>query len=115
MFFGDSKGDETGSPEMTEEYQAKINKVLDISNGAVSTDDELILELLEDILPDPQEDEDASKSLWDTLIELHGRDMVKFNETNRTKEWRVRCLVARLILHFDFIIYGIVTEPIPGA
>lgn len=106
---------ETGSPELTVERRQLIEEVLKgCSLGivpALGDSGEDRLSGLETLLPDPSEDEDGFKGLWDTVIELHGRESVKINETNKTPEWRAVCLVARVILHYDFLIYGLVDEP----
>ena len=97
-----------GSPQLTQQLVAQLEEVLDTSSDgsivafADDADDKLI-EKLENLLPDPLEDEDAHRSAWDTVIEIHGRDMVKANETNPTTEWRKLCLAARLLIHYDFL------------
>ena len=68
----------------------------------------VLLDQLERLLPDPVEDEDAFKSLWDIVIELHGREAVKINERNGFVQWKARCLIARVLLHFDFLTEGLV-------
>ena len=112
---------ETGSPEMTDDLRSKIENVLDnAENGFIPAFEEpncspgkaAVLEGLTKLLPDPIEDEDSSKSLWDILIQLHGRELVKFNETNPSPEWKAICLVARLLIHFDFLTDGIVEGPL---
>lgn len=109
---------DNGSPEMTVELKEKIGKVLATAkDGRIHAfgdieDYESKLELLEALLPDPVEEEEAFKSLWDTIIQIHGRESVKFNETNPTSEWKTNCLVARILLHFDFLVYGIVSGPL---
>lgn len=112
--YGNSE--ETGSPEMTAELREKIEDVLatgaDGRVSAMGKTKQNIIDMLEGILPDHREDEDASKSVWDIVMELHGREMVKINETNPTDEWKICCLVARLLINFDFINYGIVTAPL---
>jgi hypothetical protein len=71
--------------------------------------DILLLELLEQLLPDPDNDEDAAKGLWDTIIELHGRESVKINERQIPQNigWRTRCLIARLLIYYDFLTDGL--------
>jgi hypothetical protein len=117
--FTKPKGDdaqETGSPEITTELKEKMEKVLstaiDGHISALGDSDGSVLQLLEGLLPDPLEEEDAARSVWDTVIELHGREAVKFNEANPTPEWKISCIVARLLIHFDFLTLGIVTSPI---
>lgn len=73
-----------------------------------------ILEQIERVLPDPVEDEDDFKSLWDSIIELHGREAVKINETQNpvSVDWKIANTVARVLLHFDFLTLGIIDAPI---
>jgi hypothetical protein len=65
------------------------------------------LEQIEYLLPHPERDEDASQGLWDTIIELHGRESVKINERHRTVQWRTRCLISRLLIYYDFLTIGL--------
>ena len=69
------------------------------SNSVVSTS-------LEDLLPDPTDEEDADKSLWDGIAELHGKAAVAIDQKDPL--WKARCLVARLLLFYDFLQKGIV-------
>jgi Cft2 family RNA processing exonuclease len=110
---------------MAVDYLDKIQEVVDnfsedgqipvsiVSNGD-SEDEEsamTMLQLLEGLLPNAEEDADAFKSLWDTVMEIHGREAVKYHETkNPTLDWKLACVVARLLLHFDFLTLGIVTS-----
>jgi hypothetical protein len=111
----DEAGSPAGSPEMTAELKGKIENVLAAATGgrvpALGNPENSVIELLEELLPDPRDEEDASKSLWDIVMELHGNEMVKVNETNPTAEWKTACLVTRLLINFDFLMYGIVTVP----
>jgi hypothetical protein len=113
--------DETGSPELTAELRAKIEKILDESvdeSIAALEDPECVpgrgfaLLELEGLLPDPQEEEEVFKSLWDVVIEVHGREMVKIEESKATPQWKAWCLIARLFIHFDFVVYGLVDSPL---
>jgi hypothetical protein len=71
------------------------------------------LNQLEALLPTSDEDEDAVKSLWDTVMEVHGREAVKYQETqDNSLEWKLRNTVARLLLHHDFLTLGVVHEPL---
>jgi hypothetical protein len=64
-------------------------------------------------LPTPDDDEDAVKSLWDTVMELYGREAVKYQETkSSTLEWKITNTVSRLLIHFDFLTLGIVRKPL---
>lgn len=113
--FGTSS--ETGSPELTPERRNLIEEFLsDCSSGLVPVlaedgADEERLSRMQLLLPDPVEDEDAHKGLWDTIIELNGRESVKINETNGLPEWRAVCLIARVIVHYDFLTYGLIDTP----
>lgn len=69
-----------------------------------------VLEKLETLLPDPRENEDAHKGSWDTVLELHGREAVKINERKATPEWKAICMVARLLIYFDFMTRGVPTS-----
>jgi hypothetical protein len=113
--------DETGSPELTAELRAKIEKILEESateSIAALEDPECFpgkgfaLLQLDGLLPDPQEEEEAFKSLWDVVIEIHGREMVKIEGSKATPQWKAWCLIARLFIHFDFVIYGLVDSPL---
>eukprot|EP00536_Pseudo-nitzschia_multiseries_P015184 jgi/Psemu1/217143/e_gw1.835.2.1 len=128
-------GDTLGSAEieeLTAEVKERIAKILSdySTEGRVkalvtisSNDDgyeeeeKLALEILEQIegvLPDPIENEDDHKSLWDTVIQIHGREAVKISETQRpvSMEWRVASTVTRVLLHYDFLTLGIVDAPL---
>lgn len=93
-----------------------------------------ILEQIEQLLPDPIEDEEAYKSAWDVTIDLYGRESVKVREEalQREKEskmlefdesgestmkfgaenlqWRTLCAVERVLLHYDFLTKGVLKE-----
>jgi hypothetical protein len=72
-----------------------------------------ILRQLENLLPTAEQDEEAVKSSWDTVIEIHGRETVKYNESkNPTVAWKFACVVVRVLLHFDFLTLGIVKSPL---
>eukprot|EP00980_Cylindrotheca_fusiformis_P006707 scaffold1398_cov116-Cylindrotheca_fusiformis.AAC.24 len=100
--------DDESSIEITPELREKIETVI------VKTEDPMVnldsLNLLDPLIPDQSEDEDAYKSLWDTVIELHGRESVKMNEASATPDWKLRCLKARVLLHFDFLTDGILCK-----
>jgi len=98
----------SGSPELTPDLISKLHASIEVlrqDSEAAMTDvaEAGAISKLEDLLPDPTEDEDAHKSVWDTILEIHGQDMVRAKETNPTLEWRKLCLVARLLIHFDFL------------
>lgn len=118
-------GVETGSPELTPKRRFALQTLLGyVQHNAIpilrdDEDDEhrttecatrptAIETLLQEILPDPTTDEDGVKGNWDTIIELHGREAVRMNEKNGTNAWKVRCLIARVLLYHDFLTMGIV-------
>jgi hypothetical protein len=124
----ESSSSATESPIVTPEVRETIAKIFQPSSARAlqalleftttksdekeeSFPDESILVELEKLLPDPEEDEDAFKSLWDTIMELHGRESTKLNEQKQTIEWRVRCMIARVLLHFDFLMHGLADAP----
>jgi hypothetical protein len=121
--------DSSDAVEMTAEEKEKINEVLSdystegrvkavISTSNNDADYEkteketvMILEQLEKLLPDAVENEDDYKSLWDTIIELHGREAVKFNERQNpvSLDWKIANIVTRVLLHYDFLTLGIMS------
>lgn len=101
---------ETGSPKMTPKFKENLMHTLSLAQGDSlkvlgNSSNEALLKSLESLLPDPEEEEDAFKSLWDTLVEIHGREMVKIRETNPTPEWTCQCLVARILIWFDYLTF----------
>lgn len=113
--------EETGSPELTLELRQLIGEILASAEGThaivamvqvgenneeLDLNDELA-DSIQKLLPDEIEDEDAAKSLWDTVISLHGRESVKINEQQKRPSWKACCLLARVLLHFDFLSYGL--------
>ena len=98
----------SGSPELTPDLISKLHASIEAlrqdSEAAMTDFSEAgAISMLDELLPDPTEDEDAHKSVWDTIMEIHGQDMVRAHETNPTIEWRKLCLAARLLIHFDFL------------
>lgn len=91
--------------EITLDLEEKMEQVLSAASDDLTALDSI--DLLNQISPDPQEDEDAHKSSWDTVMEITGRENVKLNESNPTPEWTLYCLKARLLIHFDFLTIGI--------
>ena len=122
---GNSGGDIVALPvEVRQRIQALLDSSEMVHNGRVVAlredyDDEAsskaateTLQILEELLPTPDEDEDAVKSLWDTVMELHGRGAVQYQQTqDNTLEWKLNNTVARLLIHFDFLTLGIVRAP----
>ena len=92
----------------TAHQEVETTKTTITNNNPNGTERLVLLHQLEQLLPDPMEDEDAFKSLWDLVIEIHGRESVKINERNGSIQWKARCLIARVLLHFDFLTDGFV-------
>jgi hypothetical protein len=116
--------EESSSPVLTKDLRAIIESVLEDSTADAiqrllspatevptpldSESPAKILAQLEQLLPDPIDEEDASKGLWDTVIELHGRESVKISERNGgTTSWKTCCLIARILLYYDFLTKGL--------
>jgi hypothetical protein len=112
-----SDSNESASPIASPEVRIIIEKLLEkhASNQQIAAfcdpecrpgDDDLI-NRLEKLLPDPRENEDAFKGSWDTVVMLYGREAVKMNEEKATREWKALCLVARVLIYFDFLARGV--------
>lgn len=87
---------------------------------------ESILSQIEQLLPDPIEDEEAYKSSWDVVIDLYGRESVRVNEEGLQREiegassvdglsaenlqWRTLCAIGRVLIHYDFLTKGVLKE-----
>lgn len=100
------------SPEITSVLQERIERVLAASERSRvlilgEAEDISMYNAIQSILPDPVEDEDANKSSWDVVMQLHGMEMVKISENNPTYEWTMSCSLVRLLLQYDFLENGI--------
>jgi hypothetical protein len=106
---------ESASPVVTPKVRAIMEELLKQQNRQIaafcdpecSPGDDDVIKRLEKLLPDPRENEDAFKGSWDTVILLHGRESVKINEGKGTREWKARCVVARVLIYFDFLTNGV--------
>ncbi|KAL7516144.1 hypothetical protein ACHAWX_001190 [Stephanocyclus meneghinianus] len=99
------------SEEAEEEAVASID---DIPERARS-----LLSRMEEFLPHPSREEEAHKSAWDVIIELHGRESVRINEEKLQRsglegkgfrenmEWKTLCCLGRVLIHYDFLTRGI--------
>lgn len=68
--------------------------------------------LLEQLLPDPVEKEDAHKGAWDTVLELHGRTAVALQEKEGRPAWKAVAMIARVMIYFEFLSgEGLLTPP----
>jgi hypothetical protein len=78
--------------------------------------DEEALLFIEKLLPDPLDKEDASKGAWDTVGELHGKTAMAFNEREGRPEWKTVCMVARVMIYYEFLTGdGLVTPVSPPS
>jgi hypothetical protein len=123
--------DETGTRELSPELRGKITKTLEWNNARennappfsvpllfddideIKNDENQVLlrEWLEnEILPDPITEEDLATELWDIVMDLHGREAVRIDKSD--SNWQRLCLAVRILLCYDFLIYGILTGPI---
>jgi len=111
------------SPIINDEKKKTIQSLLDFSSEegvrsvpafAGGTDcvagSSSVLETVEKLLPDPIEDEDAHKTCWDVVMEMYGKEAVRSEEMERSVEWRARCAVARVLIHYDFLEAGIIED-----
>jgi hypothetical protein len=73
------------------------------------SDAEMLLEL-DQLLPDPCEEEEAHQSILDGIAELHGRESVKVDEKTGDPERKAPVLVARVLLFYDFLQKGILIK-----
>ena len=74
---------------------------------------------IEQLLPDPVEEEEAYKGAWDIVIDLYGREGVRVREeaiqrngvngdANRENlSWKTLCCIGRVLIHYDFLTKGI--------
>lgn len=112
---------EVVSPLATSDVCDTINQLLSNDGSSIpafqdpdcSPGDAEVLQKLASLLPDPRENEDAFKGSWDTVLELHGREAVKINESKATPEWNAISMVARVLIYFDFMTRGIPTARPP--
>lgn len=84
------------------------HKTISIFTSDCSVQSMEILADVEKLLPDPIEDEDAHKTCWDLVMEMYGKEAVKAEEVERSTDWRARCSVARVLIHFDFLDAGFI-------
>lgn len=80
-----------------------------------------IVNQIEQLLPDPVEEEEAHKGAWDVVIDLYGREGVRVREEavqrngvigNANREnlsWKTLCCIGRVLIHYDFLTKGILS------
>jgi hypothetical protein len=104
-----------------DDAESDYEAVVEVDGIALS-----MLERMERLLPDPVEDEEAHKSAWDVVMDLHGRESVRVSEESlrrerergggglriraRSLQWRTLCSVGRVLIHFDFLTKGVLKE-----
>ena len=99
-------------------HDQKQQEEYNVDKSAIS-----ILNQIEQLLPDPMEDEESYKSAWDIVIDLYGRESVRVKEEQLQREtegggdqclenleWRTLCAVARVMIHYDFLTKGVLVE-----
>ena len=111
-----SDGTATASPRLTndqtsliieqlfesDENGEKKIQVLSLEDGDFTEK----LDTLEQLQPDPIDDEDAFKSCWDLVMEMYGRESTRLSEQSGDRGWKARSSVVRLLIHFDFLNNG---------
>lgn len=109
--------------EDQDDEQTQLEEEVQLDQVAVS-----ILTQIEQLLPDPIEDEESYKSAWDVVIDLYGRESVRVKEEKLQREkesggrgtmvnlenleWRTLCAVGRVLIHYDFLTKGVLREGI---
>ena len=101
----------SGDAAAPEHTQKRISAVQAVTNLALPDGsipvlphcDSVLFDMLQSTLPDPQEEEEAYKSNWDMVMEIHGREAVKVDEQAGEASWKTCCLVARVLLFYDFL------------
>jgi hypothetical protein len=102
------EGDGNGIPVATPEQKETVQNLLLEATGMIPAFSDLeTLRQVEALLPDPLEDQDGFKSAWDTVLELHGREMVQVNEEAATERWKALSIVGRVLIHYEFLTEGI--------
>ena len=114
---------ENPSPKITPETRAIIESIfpIGVESGVCIVpalqDPECVpfdkdaLEGVKRLLPDPREEEEAHISGWDIVMNLVGQETVKKGEQSGDEGWMARCSVARLLIHYDFLLDGVIEEP----
>lgn len=91
---------------LNEDRMQIIQRLFPPTHATVAESDEAeVRDMLDALLPDEYDEEDAFKSLWDMVRDIHGVTAVKMDLQDPS--WRLRCAVVRLILHYDFLARGL--------
>mmetsp|Transcript_13957 Transcript_13957/g.23196 ORF Transcript_13957/g.23196 Transcript_13957/m.23196 type:complete len:220 (-) Transcript_13957:109-768(-) len=115
---------DSSAPERTVELLEIIEGLLQYERSSIPAvkdpdcqpgDDEQALIEIEKLLPDPVEKEDAAKGAWDTVSELHGRTSLAYNEREGRPAWNVVCMVARVMIYFEFLTGDGLVSSVPKA
>jgi translation elongation factor EF-G len=109
-FAEEQNKNESISPILNDRNRQLVESILDEQVQLVpvfckdmSMATEHVLEVLEQLLPDPIENEDAHKGTWDIVMQLHGHESVKLEQTKMTPQWKAVSTVARIMIYFDFL------------
>lgn len=115
-------------PSIDYELETLMGTLLEKTNESASTNGinpqaNLIINQIEQLLPDPVEEEEAHKSAWDLVMELYGREAVKVREealgrnyaskgglNMENLSWKTLCCIGRVLIHYDFLTKGILTH-----
>lgn len=105
----DDNGDSGRAPTATPDQKVILQELLDATaqETILAMTDQPTLEKVEQLIPDPKEDEDGFRSSWDTVLELHGREAVRINEEGGDLRWKALSIVSRVLIHYDFLLDGI--------
>lgn len=100
------ENDPSSEEALSQERQDTIRELFPDDPRLVAEGDASIpSDKLDILLPDEYDEEDAYKSLWDIVKELHGASAVGMDL--RDPSWCERCAVARLLIHHDFLFRGL--------
>ena len=115
-------------PSIDYELETLMGTLLKKTDEPSSTNDidpqaNLIINQIEQLLPDPIEEEEAHKSAWDLVMELYGREAVKVREealgrnyasngglNKENLSWKTLCCIGRVLIHYDFLTKGILSS-----
>ena len=89
-----------------EVYTADLENFKPIIEPYGRSGEKKLLEQLEELLPTLEDDEEAHKGMWDTLVNIHGQEAVRQNK-DINEDWDARCLVVRLLIVYNFIHNGV--------
>jgi hypothetical protein len=99
------------SPEPRAENLERLSSILSLyCNGIIPVLDEKgspgdpeVLCLIEFLLPSLEENEDAYRGTWDTILELHGKAAVTALEGQGEASWKTAIVVAKVMIYYGFL------------